>query len=55
VHDFDDFEIAKSFSSLIARRLQALGVPPMPPASAETLTAADYAVVIRWVGGGLQP
>jgi len=55
VHDFDDFETAKSFSSLIARRLQALGVPPMPPPSAETLTAADYAVVIRWVGGGLQP
>jgi len=55
VRNFDDFETAKSFSSTIVRRLQAIGVPPMPPTSAETLTASDYAVVIRWVGGGLQP
>src|SRR5262249_27557503 len=45
-HDFDDFETAKSFSSLIVRRLQALGVTPMPPASVATLTAADCAVVV---------
>ncbi len=55
VRNFDDFETAKSFSALIARRLQAIGILPMPPAYVETLTAADYAVVIRWIGGGLQP
>jgi len=55
VRNFDDFETAKSYSALIARRLQAIGIPPMPPAYVETLTAADYAVVIRWIGGGLQP
>jgi len=55
VRNFDDFETAKSYSALIARRLQAIGVPPMPPAYVETLTAADFAVVIRWIGGGLQP
>jgi hypothetical protein len=55
VRNFDDFETAKSYSVLIARRLQAISIPPMPPAYVETLTAADYAVVIRWIGGGLQP
>ena len=55
VRNFDDFETAKSYYALIARRLQAIGVPPMPPAYVETLTAADFAVVIRWIGGGLQP
>jgi hypothetical protein len=55
IRNFDDFETAKSYSALIARRLQAIGIPPMPPAYVETLTASDYAVVIRWIGGGLQP
>lgn len=55
VRNFDDFDTAKSLSALILRRLEASGIQPMPPAYVETLTAADYAVVIRWIGGGLQP
>jgi hypothetical protein len=36
------------------KRLQG-EISVMPPASSEVLTAADYAVVTRWVAGGLLP
>jgi cytochrome c5 len=54
--DWDDYATAKSLAPLAIQRMEANGYTPMPPATAnDPLTAADYAVVIRWVGGGYQP
>ena len=54
--DYENYDIAKMYASLMVTRLGAApdeGV--MPPATAETLTAEDYAVVTRWVASGLSP
>jgi cytochrome c5 len=53
--DFLDFATAKERSATILKRLAGDGAPVMPPANTEVLTPPDYAVVTRWVGGGLQP
>ncbi len=53
--DLTSYEVAKGLSATLLKRLRAVDAPPMPPANIETLTAADYAVVTRWVGGGLLP
>lgn len=53
--NFTDYETARTWSAEALKRLNAVSVSPMPPTSAETLTAADYAVVTRWVGGGMAP
>ncbi len=54
--DYENYDIAKKYASLMVTRLGAApneGV--MPPVTAETLTAEDYAVVTRWVASGLSP
>jgi hypothetical protein len=54
--DFDDYATAVGKAPLAIQRLEGDGYSPMPPATAnDPLTAADYAVVVRWVGGGYQP
>jgi mono/diheme cytochrome c family protein len=53
--DFLDYATAKERSATILKRLAGVGAPVMPPATREVLTPSDYAVVTRWVGGGLQP
>lgn len=52
--DFLDYEEAKERAPTIIKRLRGEG-SVMPPTSIEVLTAADYAVVTRWVAGGLLP
>jgi hypothetical protein len=54
-HEFSNFETAKEWSDSIVRRLQATDATTMPPPNAEVLTASDFAVVLRWVKGGLLP
>jgi len=44
-----------AFNAKIIQRLTANGKPPMPPPDVEVLTSSDYAVVLRWVAGGMQP
>jgi mono/diheme cytochrome c family protein len=54
--DFESYDVAKKYAPIIGQRLNAPtsdGV--MPPASAGTLTASDYAVVTRWIASGLLP
>lgn len=53
--DFLDYANAKERSATILKRLSGSGAPVMPPVTTEVLTPADYAVVTRWVGGGLNP
>jgi len=54
--DFDDFATAVSIAPLAINRMEANGYLPMPPPTAnDPLTPTDYAVVIRWAGGGYQP
>lgn len=53
--DFGSYEVAKSWSVTVVKRLKAEGITPMPPANTEVLSAADYAVVLKWVAGGMQP
>ena len=53
--NFEDYETAKLNAGNVLNRLNAIGISPMPPATSETLSAADYAVVTRWVGGGMAP
>jgi hypothetical protein len=54
-HDFTDYETAKEWSDSIARRLLATDATTMPPPNEEVLTASEYAVVLRWVNGGMLP
>jgi len=54
-HDFTDYETAKEWSESIARRLLATDATTMPPPNEEVLTAAEYAVVLRWAQGGTLP
>ena len=54
--NFDDYATAVSIAPLAINRMEANGYLPMPPPTAnDPLTPTDYAVVIRWVGGGNQP
>jgi cytochrome c5 len=53
--DFLDYATAKDRSATILKRLAGDGISAMPPAKNEVLTPTDYAVVTRWIGGGLQP
>ena len=53
--NFNDYAVTKTYAPLVIKRLKAEGVAPMPPANSEVLSAADYAVVLKWVAGGMQP
>jgi mono/diheme cytochrome c family protein len=54
--DFESLETARSYADTIVRRLtSADGSSPMPPASAERLSPADYGPVLRWVASGMAP
>lgn len=53
--DFLDYATAKERSATILKRLAGAGVPAMPPPTTEVLTPSGYAVITRWVGGGLEP
>ena len=55
VLNLESFPVAKQYASTIITRLRAVGTSPMPPPNVEVLNASDYAVVTRWVGGGMQP
>ncbi len=55
VIDFGAYAVTKSLAATITKRLKAEGIAPMPPANTEVLSAADYAVVLKWVAGGMQP
>jgi cytochrome c5 len=53
-HDFTDYATAKGLADTLVKKLEApAGMGVMPPT--EKLTAADYAVVTRWVAGGAAP
>lgn len=53
--DFLDYANAKEKSALMLKRLSGDGGSVMPPVTSEVLAPTDYAVITRWVGGGLQP
>ena len=53
--DLTDLAVARTRAELIVKRLQGDGAPPMPPQSAEILSASDYSVVLRWAAGGMNP
>jgi hypothetical protein len=44
-----------AFNAKIVQRLTSNGRGPMPPADVEVLNSSDYAVVLRWVAGGMLP
>lgn len=52
--DFLSYDTAKEKATTVVKRLQGDG-SVMPPVNIEVLTSADYAVVTRWVSGGLLP
>ncbi|HYX92481.1 MAG TPA: cytochrome c [Myxococcaceae bacterium] len=52
---WDDYDTARQFALAASRRLQADGVPPMPPANVEVLSPRDFTAVVRWIQGGMQP
>lgn len=54
VIDWTDLATVRARSAAAIRRLTDADAP-MPPASQETLSSADYGVVVRWVNGGMQP
>lgn len=53
--NFTDYDIALQLSEEIVSRLRASDSTTMPPPNEEVLTAADYAVVTRWVAQGALP
>ena len=53
--DFLDYASAKERSALMLKRLSGDGGSVMPPVTSEVLAPSDYAVITRWIGGGLQP
>jgi cytochrome c5 len=55
VIDWESYATAVQYGPRALIRLQAQGVAPMPPATAEVLTATDFAVITKWVGGGMKP
>jgi cytochrome c5 len=52
---WNDYETARQYGPAALRRLEANGTPPMPPSNVEVLTPQDFAVVARWVHGGMPP
>ena len=52
---WDDYQTARQYALAALRRLQADGVPPMPPANVEVLSPRDFTAVVRWIQGGMQP
>jgi mono/diheme cytochrome c family protein len=52
--DLETYATARSWAQASLRRITDT-LAPMPPASAEILTPAQYDVVVRWVEGGLLP
>lgn len=54
VLDLESYAVAKTWAQATVRRLTDT-LSPMPPASTEILTPAQYDVVVRWVDGGLLP
>ncbi|MBL8914265.1 MAG: hypothetical protein JNM17_26405 [Archangium sp.] len=54
VLDLENYGVARTWAQATVRRLTDT-LSPMPPASAEILTPAQYDVVVRWVDGGLLP
>lgn len=54
VLNFEDYATAKTWAQKSLQRLTDT-LAPMPPASAEVLTPAQYDVVVRWIDGGLLP
>jgi hypothetical protein len=54
VLDLESYAVARTWAQASLRRLTDT-LSPMPPASVEVLTPAQYAVVVRWVEGGLLP
>jgi hypothetical protein len=53
--DFSDYDIVLPLADEIVTRLRASDATTMPPPNEEVLTAADYAVVTRWVAQGALP
>jgi hypothetical protein len=53
--DYTDYDIAFELADEIVSRLRASDATTMPPPNEEVLTAADYAVVTRWVAQGALP
>lgn len=53
--DLTDYATVKAADTIILKRIRADGTPPMPPASVEVLSAADIALIGRWVEGGSKP
>lgn len=54
VIDFENYGVSKTWAQTSLRRITDT-LSPMPPASAEILTPAQYDVFVRWVDGGLLP
>lgn len=54
VINLENYGTAKTWATNVVNRLQDT-LAPMPPASTEVLTPAQYDVVVRWVEGGLLP
>jgi hypothetical protein len=50
-----DYDVALGLADEIVIRLRASDATTMPPPNEEVLTAADYAVVTRWVAQGALP
>jgi hypothetical protein len=53
--NYTDYDIAVQLADEIVSRLRASDATTMPPPNEEVLTAADYAVVTRWVAQGALP
>lgn len=54
VIDLENYGVAKTWAQASLARITD-PLSPMPPASAEILTPAQYDVFVRWVDGGLLP
>jgi len=54
VIDLENFGTAKTWAQASLRRITDT-LSPMPPASSEILTPAQYDLFVRWVDGGLLP
>lgn len=54
VIDFERYGVAKTYAARTVARLKDTAAP-MPPASTEVLTPAQYDVVVRWAQEGMLP
>lgn len=52
--DFETYATARTWAQASLRRITDT-LSPMPPVATETLTPAQYEIVVRWVDGGLLP